>query len=64
MTAGKIENITVTDEMLIAYIHAHYEIIRTAMRDYSKTETISDDARRAGIKAAIIEMERLKNEKI
>lgn len=48
----------VTYEMLEAYKAAHKKIISEALSDYSKIESVADDARRAGIEAAITEMEK------
>jgi len=46
----------VTDEMLEAYKSAHKQAISEALKDYRKIESVTDDARRAGIEAAITEM--------
>lgn len=43
----------VTEKMLEAYKAAHKDVISAAIRDYSKRETVADDARRAGIEAAL-----------
>lgn len=43
----------ITDDMLAAYKVAHRAGIDAALKDYSKIATIGDDARRAGIAAAI-----------
>lgn len=43
----------VTDEMLAAYKMAHRAAVDAALNDYGKIATIADDARRAGIKAAL-----------
>lgn len=43
----------VTDEMLNAYKLAHRAAVDEAMKDYTKIKTVGDDARKAGIAAAL-----------
>lgn len=43
----------VTNGMLTAYVAAHKEVVSAAMSDYSKIATVAEDARRAGIAAAL-----------